>query len=57
MESVFHNFKFITFATQLILHIKYWLSFDIKYIICGEEIDSWNYRSGRIALSQIKQEQ
>ena len=35
MESVFHNFNFLTFMTQLILHIKIWLSFVMNYIICG----------------------
>ena len=37
MESVFQDFNLLTFATQLIIHIKIWLSFVVKYIICGGE--------------------
>ena len=44
-----HNLKFLTFTTKLIFHIKNWLNCVLKYILCGEEINIWNYKSGRIA--------
>ena len=37
MDSVFHNLNLLKFIIQLILHIKIWLSFVVKYIICGGE--------------------
>ena len=54
MESEFHNFKFLTFAIQLILHVKLWLICAVNYIIYGGKIKSWNYRSGRIELKKNK---
>ena len=49
MEYVFHNFNLLIFATKLILNIKNWLSCVAKYVICDWEINSWNYRSGRMS--------
>ena len=53
----FHVTKFnlLRSTTQLIIHIQIWLSFLVKYIICGREIESWKYRSGKMAQSKIKQ--
>ena len=49
MKSGFHNFNFVTLATQLVFHIKDQLICVVNYIICGGEINIWNYRSGWIA--------
>ena len=40
----FQNFKFLTFATQLILRINFWLSCVVMYIVCGGAIKTWNYK-------------
>ena len=49
MESLFYHFNLITYVTQIILNIKFWLSCVMKNIICAVEIKIWNYRSGGIA--------
>ena len=42
-RPVFHSFNFLTFTTQIILHIKIWLICVMNYIICGGGINIWNY--------------
>ena len=48
-DSVFHNFNFLTFATQIIPRIRTWLICVMKYIIFGGGTNNCNYVSESIA--------
>ena len=49
IKYMYHNFNLLKFVIRRILHIKFWLSCFMKFIICRGGTKSWNFNSLRIS--------